>query len=383
MALVTRYFSTSSAGAGDGTTWANRAALLPSGNWSSIITGHNFAADTLLCLVGPGSYSCSQQLTATLITTDPTALNPLVVHGCDSSGVALEPAASGWVSAAPAWDDSALPVIATTTNVGTSSVAHVVFRLIKFTASGRNGAVLEGFRMVDWCSVVSSTANTVAVAINQTGGILSNSLLHMGGATYQAALYSFNPSDARCINCRITGVAGTSGDRDGVQTGTSTTRDLSLVGCTIVGFTGKGINCGGTHAGIVLDVARITVVGCGSDGISSVAAAAFLPVRDCYISGCGGYGIVIKSGCAGLLVRNRIRSNTSGAVSAASDIPELDSDTSSGTDAAEFVDATNGDYRIKATSALWGEGYGAGDEIPTAASIAAAVWARSARTLTS
>jgi hypothetical protein len=47
------------------------------------------------------------------------------------------------------------------------------------------------------------------------------------------------------------------------------------------------------------------------------------------------------------------------------------------------VDAANGDYRIKATSALWGKGIGAGDEIPTPAAIASAVWARTGRTLTS
>jgi hypothetical protein len=33
-----------------------------------------------------------------------------------------------------------------------------------------------------------------------------------------------------------------------------------------------------------------------------------------------------------------------------------------GSDADEFVDAANGDYRIKNTSVYWGRGIGAGDE---------------------
>ena len=36
MSLITRYFSTAS-GAGDGTTWADRAALFAAGAWSSVI----------------------------------------------------------------------------------------------------------------------------------------------------------------------------------------------------------------------------------------------------------------------------------------------------------------------------------------------------------
>ena len=58
MAIVTRYFSTASAGAGDGTTWANRAILFTGGAWSTVITGFAFnGSDSMVARIGPGTYT--------------------------------------------------------------------------------------------------------------------------------------------------------------------------------------------------------------------------------------------------------------------------------------------------------------------------------------
>src|SRR5687767_60995 len=137
MAIVTRYFSTTGAGAADGTTWADRAELFSGGNWSTVITGFAFnASDALKCLIGPGTYTCSQALASGLFTNPPTLLNPLILHGCDGSGVQLEPEAPAWTAAQPVTWDTNLPVIATTTNIATLGLALTTARLLKFTGSG-------------------------------------------------------------------------------------------------------------------------------------------------------------------------------------------------------------------------------------------------------
>src|SRR5690606_38306544 len=123
--------------AGDetGSSWANRATLFSEGNWSTVITGFDFSgSDSLKCLIGPGTYTCSQALASGLFANAPTAANPLILHGCDGSGVALTPSNPGWVSAQPVDWDSGLPLIATSTNTTVSNLANSVLRLLKITA---------------------------------------------------------------------------------------------------------------------------------------------------------------------------------------------------------------------------------------------------------
>ncbi len=76
----------------------------------------------------------------------------------------------------------------------------------------------------------------------------------------------------------------------------------------------------------------------------------------------GGYGIFGGDGIA-LVSNSRLRDNTSGNFNALGNYPDsLDNLVSGGLDADEFVGVANGDYRIKYGSAIWGQGYGAGDE---------------------
>jgi len=233
MALVIRYFSTTSAGAGDGTTWADRAALFSAGNWSSVVTGFNYTSDAMEARIGPGTYTCSQELAGGLITNDPTVATPLLLHGCDSSGNRLTPPDPDWVSAQPAWDDSGLPVIATTSNITTINLSHASVRLVKFTASGRtSGAVLSPAGLLDWVVIESSSNGTSAIG---SAAGMTNSIVKMTGAAYDYAVGSNTSLTA--YNTRAEGVAGTSGNRRGFILGAAA---QNVHRCTAVGFGGYG-----------------------------------------------------------------------------------------------------------------------------------------------
>jgi hypothetical protein len=79
---------------------------------------------------------------------------------------------------------------------------------------------------------------------------------------------------------------------------------------------------------------------------------------------CGGFGI--KAEQSHIFVRNnRFRDNTSGNFDGFVNWPtDLDNITSAGTDAAEFVDAPNGDYRIRSTASFAGRNIGVSEQAP-------------------
>lgn len=370
MAIVTRYFSTSSAGAADGTTWADRAVLFSGGAWSSVITGFNFSgSDSLKCMIGPGTHTITASLASGSFANPPTLANPLVFSGCDSSGNQLAVPNPGWKSPQPAWDDSTLPVIATTTNVITINLPLlVVCHLLKFTATARAGAVVT-IGSLSWCVVSNSHTNTGVTAISGGPSSSYGCVFSCTGTSYSAVV-----SGALSVhNCRVTGVTGSSGNRHGiVQSGN--TNGFSVVGCTVYGVGGGGLVGTSTQTGQAWHLRGNTVAGCGSHGVSGHPTASQqnnYTVFNNLITGCGGYGVFNDaSGMA--CTTNRLRDNTSGAFSIGNYPTDLNNDTTDSDDATEYVDAGNGDYRIKYGSAIWGKGYGAGDEpAPTGGAVSA------------
>ena len=359
MAIVTRYFSTSGAGANDGTSWANRTTFFTGGAYSTVITGFNFAgSDGMLAYVGPGTHTITAALASGLFSVAaPTAANPLFIHGCDSSGVELTPPDPDWNSAAADWDDSGLAVLATTTNVFTSTLAHCFFRLLKFTASGiTTSALLSTMGRIDWCSIVQSTSNTGALAFT---GQCSNSIIAMTGANYRAGLLPVSGNIA--VNVRINGITGSGGNRDGVDLGN--TVDPALIRVTSVGHGGNGIfMTGGTGANA--HILRCSAIDNGGSGIklSSVASQTLQQrVINCLCTGNGAYGLDGQSAANMWMANNRFRDNTSGNTNGLGNYPSPGEYTTDSDDATEFVDSAGGDYRIDNAAATWGGNYGAGD----------------------
>ena len=382
MAITTLYFSTAAAGAADGTSWANRATLFNgSNNWSSVLTGFDFSSNSLLALIGPGNYTCAQELNTTAITTDPTIANPLFLHGCDSSGNMLTAPDPDWVSAQPAFSDSTLPVIATASNIRTINCDNVFISFLKLTASARNGEIIAACRGINWCHVINSTSNASAICISFTSPFVSNSFLQCSGSTYNYVITRSLPSAGalgKTYNCRIAG-GGSSGTCMGVQFSGNSYPTLS--NCTIYGHYGHGIGYAGSSTAALVNLDHCTIVDCGGSGLEmrmDAAQTSAYTVNNCYIANCL-IGINGNSGAGRCFVANsRLRNNTTGDIYQIGNYPTtFDNYTTDGDDT-EFVNYANGDYRIaNAASAVWGKGYGAGDEPP--ASTGGGIWMPRAR----
>ncbi|MFO0919690.1 MAG: right-handed parallel beta-helix repeat-containing protein [Planctomycetaceae bacterium] len=359
MALVVRYFSTTSAGAADGTSWANRAALLSTGAFSTIITGFAFnGTDSLLVVIGPGTYTVTTGLTTGSFSNAPTAANPLIFHGCDSSGVLLTPPDPNWSSDQPAWDVSGMPVIATTSNIATLTGSTTAWhaRFINFTGSGRNGALVTNLATLDWCSLENSTANSSAGCSSGTVR-LSNCLLACSGSSYQYIVTGvINAID----NCRFTGAAGSSGNRDAVSA-SNTTAGMQFTRNTITGCGGRGWYNNAANAGVMSYLINNTILNCGSTGIelpSTASQTNFLTIFHNYIANCAAYGINAQSAANVMCFQNRLRDNASGNLNGLGNFPTSENYTTDSDDATELYNAATGDYRIKSTAAIWGSGYG-------------------------
>lgn len=365
MALTIRYFDDAGAGAADGTSYADRAALFSSGNWSSVITGFNFSgSDGLECRIEGGiTYTCSQSLASGLFSNAPTAANPLILHGCDSSGNRLTPSNPDWVSAQPVDWDTALPVIATTTNIITVSLSAGCFiRMMSFAASGRTGgAVVSGSQpnSLDWCVVVNSASNSSAAGVLSSN--IANCAVTMSGTAFD---YAVSHTLNLVNNCRIVATgSASSGNRRGVTWASFS--GPHIIGSTILGFAGGAVVSLSTQ---VAQYGRISQSVLADNPGSAVLLAstssqtATFVVEGCMVTGNGAYGI--NADASRVFASNsRLRDNTSGNFNGFGNYPtDLDNYTTDSDDTTEYVNAAGGDYRIKYGSAIWGHGYGVADE---------------------
>lgn len=372
MAIITRYFSTASAGAADGTSWANRGVLFSGGAWSTVISGFNFGgSDSLLCLIGPGTYTISLAYDDTIFSlAPPDKSNPCILHGCDSSGTQLSPPDQSWMASEAPWSDASLPEITTTTDIYTINQASTILRMLKLTASGRNSYVVSAERL-SWCHVINSTAHTsAAAALGQAEGCV----LKCTGTSYSRILGIVN---GYVHNCKVIGVTGSSGNRNGIEY-TGTTAPAVIDECCVTGNGGNGIAYLGSNTSARYAVTRSVVAGNGGTGILAASTASQTQVHavaDCMITGNGAYGVNGQSGARILLDHNRLRDNTSGNTNGLGNYPAtFDNYTTDSDDATEYVDTSSNDYRIKAAATIWGMGFGVSEQPRTAASAQVRRW---------
>jgi hypothetical protein len=360
-AVVTRYFSTTAAGAGDGTTWADRAELDPAGVFSTVITGFAFnGTDSMLACVGPGTYTFTTGLASGAFANPPTVANPLIFHGCDGSGNLLTPDNPGWLSDVPVNWDTNLPVFATTTNIATINLATCSLRLVKFTATGATtNAVLTAAMTIDWVVVDHSGSNTAAMGVQSSVAKITNSAVSMSATSYRAAIiWSGNP----ILNVRAQGVTGTTGNRYGVEFSGSASA-APIVSSTIFGFGGGGIGSSSattTHFYVVQRSVIANNGGTGAAGNGTASQTNVSVITGSMITGNGAFGI--DAGAARMeAVNNRLRDNASGELTNFGNWPVTLNDTSAGDDADEYFNAAGFDFRIKNSAAIWGQGYGVSD----------------------
>lgn len=216
MAVVTRYFSTTSAGAGDGTTWADRAELLPSGNWSSIITGFNFAgSDSLECRIGPGTYPFTATLTNALFANLPTRSNRLYIIGSDSSGIPIQP--DGWISPVPIYPSTNYPLFTSSSGVGLFALNYVEVAFVKAVVSS-NGSIISS-PAIAYCDIENTANNTSAgcVSFTRNNGHVLHTRMKCSGSAYSQLLALNSSSFVHVLNCRLEGnPSATSGGRHGL-----------------------------------------------------------------------------------------------------------------------------------------------------------------------
>ncbi len=370
MAVVTRYFSTVGAGAADGTTWADRAELATAGVWSTVITAFDFTgSDSLLCLIGPGSYTIGATLVNTLFgggATAPTAANPLMVHGCDSSGNVLEPPDPDWTSDLPAWDPSGLPDLQTTTNIGTINLANTQVRLIRITATGATTNAIIGGTTPFWDWIyASNSASGTSVSICGNTPYIANSVMILTGTSYAQA------STAVVMdNCRLPGnLSASSGNRYGWS---SNTAAPILSRCTIFDHVGGGVISTASSTSFQLILISSMILNNTGPGVllpSTAAQTVFCRLIDNYIANNGTYGIDAQSGARVAAMWNRLRDNTTSDFNGFGNYLTTQTNDVSAGDDTEFVDFANDNFQISSSSAVANMGFGVSQQCASGGSV--------------
>lgn len=351
----------------DGTTWDKRAALFAGGAWSAVITAFNFStgSDSLYCLIeGAKTYTITAGLLAATFTSGaPAVARPLILHGCDSSGVPLPHPDPNWTSDQPSFDTTTFPILSTTTNITTIDINMITThcRFIKVSATG--ATTNPPIRNVSFygCYVVNSGSNNSAVASGACQG--DSSVFEVTGSSYSAVCQG----DA-LTNCRIIGnSSASSGNRNGVLNSNSNLRYFRI---TAINNPGSGIALGTSTTSSNTNISNCMLHGNGT-GIAFPSAASQTStqrVMGCYIANSTTSGISGNSQAYVTSFQNRLRDNgTSGnwtALAGNSLTNENDNInyTTDSDDASELVNVAGGDYRIKNTATIWGMGFGVSEQ---------------------
>jgi len=289
VAIVTRYFGVTSAGAGDGTTWADRAALFDgSGNWSTVITGFDFSgSDSLECRVGPGTHECTQGLTTGLWTNPPTVTNQLVLLSADSNGDRLPVPAPDWTAARPVWDVSGVSRIDFVGNFKiVETGVHTVWHNLHITSDATTNAGLRDRGVLSWIYAEFSGSHTNV----GFGGSLSitNCAAKMTGPTFGAGID--HTSNARMDNIRIEGNPdATSGVRRGVQVRGNNLAVASRI--CVVDCPGEGFIHANNGTISVVNLYQCMAINCGTGISMGTSIATNSIINKSLVVNSAGYGL--------------------------------------------------------------------------------------------
>jgi hypothetical protein len=351
MALVTRYFDVTGAGAADGTSYANRAPLFVTGNLNSIIRGFSFAADALDCICEPGTYTQSVTVNAASFTSGtPSRPRRLMIRTAGWSQL-------GWKSPQPfagLWNN-AVRINCSTAGVGWSGTGwDAFFQGVYF--NWNSSAELIGncqFEMLD-CYLHQAGSGRLFGSNSLTA---NNCVFHNSNTTATVSMANIGSNLA---NCRIEmNLAGASTN---ILSNPNSGSSGGWQDCTFVG-PGIGIKhsiSNPNFPSVFIDRCTFHV---GADAIFLTDTATNIQSQRCtrsFISS-GGQGIKFyDTRC--FIWDNVIRCTGTPINAISTNIPSnLNIIPTAAFDTTHFVDAANGDYRIKYGSAYWGKDIGAGD----------------------
>lgn len=352
MALVTRYFDVSGAGSQDGTDYDNRAPLIVTGAFNTIIRNFAFnGSDALECILEPGTYS---GLTTNMTFTNAPSTSKQLFFRVRN----FTP--PRWVSSQPFWNKDKMARIQSSSNIYLG-VANTNWYGISVEFSNRSGAIFpNAVQRLVWCLVENSTNSTSALCYGSAAGFVAYcSGFKCSGTSYDSVVLANN---SIWENCRFEGNPNaSSGNRRGFS---STATPSNFVNCTICGNVGDSIILSAATGNISTTLINCVVHGSGNGlVISSSNTTISTRVYNSFIISGSGNGINVLLGSNSIYKNNRIRSSGTPIVNQI-DFPSIFNDTSSGSDSQEFVDAPNGDFRIKRSSVYWGKYMGCGDEPP-------------------
>ena len=367
MAAVTRYFGTADAGLGDGTSYANRAALFDgSGNWSSILTGHDFSSNSLNCMIDSGTYTSSQDLTPSIFTVAAPQSRQRARLLAAPGGSLWNPPDPYWTSAQPIWDVSDMPKIEMGDTILTGT-DYFTYYGMHFEKNGTSANHLAYFDQLNtntyWCFFHNATDDSSAQVMYRLNYESHNCVYRLSGNSAFSIWNSINKTQ-RGYNCRLE--ANPASNAIGMRlTGGG---NFGLRNITIVGV-GDGILSTDTSGSFYPHVLGSIIVGNGSVGdgfqLDTSNSSYDGQVLNSVIANFGGTGVLMDA--QRLLIGNTVfASNDTNRTLDGEDL--LINNFDSSDDLADiFVDPENADYtqrdfRIKNTSAYWGKNIGVADE---------------------
>jgi len=342
MAFTERYVTSVGGGAHDGTSEANA--------WTM------FEMTTALAALGTGG-AAGLRVNVKADATHSLGVNLGSIGGgtttapCWIRGYHTTPG-DGWlgrtVGGTGPIDTSNMPLINFGLNNWNQTAAFVLLDCLNVT-SARNSAPIAdvGTDSVMTRCVVTNTGTGVGAACASDNGntrrTFQNCDFTFAGASGGANVASVGV-DGRLLYCRIRGAGAIAGVR--------LTSRGQVIGCVIFGAGGAGIY--GSSTGSTLTIIGNTIVGNSGDGIDILASSTTThAILNNLITDNGGYGIDGNGNNAAFLAYNRFDRNTSGAINGMTDwdaATGLGRNTTSVPQADEYENAGSHDYRLKSTS---------------------------------
>jgi hypothetical protein len=359
--MATVYLNPTALGSGDGSSPANAARFL-NGTDTDIADEAYIAYDTinplyLGCIANDYSLPCTVSM---FLNVAPTPEAPITIYSCASDGTPYAPPA--WTSDQPLWSSTGMARFSSTlTNAALFDAGTGMnYNGIKFSSGSQSSGVglvsTPGNAYFNFCQFILSGSNTALIGLTGNSFQLANCAFQATGS-YNKLLDIILTTNSLLNNIRIEGVSGGSGNRDGlVYSGSATGTSVFDRLCSVKN-PGIGVKLTSSANSARVIFRNGVIANNGGDGVQTnftPTLATFIHefVR-MMITGNGGYSIN-KLGASTIgftLLGNRFRGG-SGNFNGITPQCNLNSTTASGTDADEYVDASNGDFRIKSTYTL-------------------------------
>jgi hypothetical protein len=358
VAITEKYVTADASGSGDGSSGSP---------WTFAQAVAGATAGTRVN-VKKGTYS--RTTTEDIPTADGTITQPIIWRGYNSTIGDLDGAGRAVTGELVTTN---FPVISYTGGyLSFSSSDYTIVQCLKVTNNDNHWTLRIGlYGTVINCRVENASTGTSASAIYATSArvqvINCDAALTAGSGGTASIFLAASNYYSTIYGCRCTGPA------IGILIDGTTQYGFDIIANTIADVGGVGIDVGDCNTtGVPIRIIGNTIYGCGGAGIRGPNAALTHPCiyLDNHITDCGEYGIdsayKATAEIFGIFAFNRFRDNSSGDIDGYDDYALAafaHVTTDSGDATSDYVDAANGDLRLKSTAAAIGKGSGINRDI--------------------